>query len=472
MNKDFDKLTRIQPFWFDDALRHEQPEQTASLTGNCEADVCIVGGGYTGLWTAIKIKQQSPQTDVLILEAGLCGSGASGRNGGCMLTWSTKFPTLMRLYGVEQAIALVKASEQAVWDIKEFCEAQQIEAEVRVDGAYYTATSTAQIGLLDPVVKLLAQYDINNWRCVKTQLLESLSGSALNLNGLFTPHAGSLHPGKLVRGLVRIARKMGVRIFENSPMVELVSGTPHQVKTAQGCVKSTRVVMATNSWMARQFSMFRRSLLLVSSDMVITKPVPETLAEIGLNHGSSVVDSRTFVHYYRTTEDGRLMLGKGGNTFAFANRMLTAFDRASPYESLLVRTLNRFFPAEDMPIERSWNGASDRSVSGFPFFGEIPDKKNVFYGLGYSGNGVVQTFLGGEILSSLVLGYDNAWSRCALVNKPIERFPVEPVRYLGANLVRNAIRRKEYAEDSNQSPKIWDIHLSRFAGNAGKADKI
>jgi len=472
MSNNVEQPTGIQPFWFDDALRHEPPEDVVPLNSTVETDVCIVGGGYTGLWTAIKIKQQAPQTDVVILEAGLCGCGASGRNGGCMLTWSTKFPTLMRLYGIEQAISLVKASEQAVWDIKRFCEAQQIEAEVRVDGAYYTATNSAQLGVLDPVVGLLEQHSINHWQAVQSELLESLTGSAVNLSGLYTPNAGSLHPGKLVRGLVRVARKMGVKIFENSPMEELAYGDPHQVKTAQGRVRSGKVVMATNSWMARQFSSFRRSLLLVSSDMVITKPIPETLAEIGLDHGRSVIDSRTFVHYYRTTMDGRLMLGKGGNTFAFANQMLAVFNRASPYEKLLKRTLNRFFPAEDMAIERSWNGASDRSVSGFPFFGEMSGSKNVFYGLGYSGNGVVQTYLGGEILSSLVLGKKNSWSCCALVNKPIERFPFEPVRYLGANMVRNAIRRKECAEDSNQTPKCWDVRLSRFAGNAGKADKI
>lgn len=461
-----------QPFWFDDALGIEQPERTAPLGGETSADICIVGGGYTGLWTAIKIKQQAPEKDVVIIEAGLCGEGASGRNGGCMLTWSTKFPTLIRLYGLEQAVKLVNASEQAVWQLRDFCQQQGIDAEVRVDGAYYTATNPAQQGLLDPVLKLLEQQKINRWQTTESAELAAVTGSALNLSGIFTPNAGSLHPGKLVRGLRRIARKMGVRVYEKSPMTDLLPGNTHQVKTALGLVKCSKVVMATNSWMARQLPIFKRSLLLVSSDMIITKPIPETLAEIGLAHGASVIDSRTFVHYYRTTEDGRLMLGKGGNTFAFANRMLPVFDQASPYEIKLKRTLDRFFPAEDMPIERSWNGASDRSVSGFPFFGELPDQKNIFYGLGYSGNGVVQTFLGGEILAALVLGLDNDWSNCALVNAPVQRFPAEPIRYLGANMVRNAIRRNELAEDMSLIPKPWDIKLARFAGNAGKADKI
>ena len=110
-----------QAFWFEDALAREKAAAPVPLSKDIKTDVCIVGGGYTGLWTAIQLKQKSPELDIVIIDKGRCGSGASGRNGGCMLTWSTKYLSLKRLFGEYEAVRLVKASEQAVFDIRDFC---------------------------------------------------------------------------------------------------------------------------------------------------------------------------------------------------------------------------------------------------------------------------------------------------------------------------------------------------------------
>ncbi|OXH90871.1 FAD-dependent oxidoreductase, partial [Burkholderia multivorans] len=165
-------------------------------------------------------------------------------------------------------------------------------------------------------------------------------------------------------------------------------------------------------------------------------------------------------------------LGKGGNTFSWRSRIAPVFDRRSPYESELTRSLHAFFPSlAGVPITASWNGPSDRSVTGFPFFGRLDGAPNVYYGFGYSGNGVGPTYMGGQILSSLVLDADNAWTRSPLVQGPLGRFPPEPLRYVGAHVVRNAIRRKERAEDENRRPAAVDTWLTKFASAAGKADK-
>ena len=151
-------------YWFKQALEIEQPETAIPLQQILQADVAIVGGGYTGLWTAIMIKQQSPEKQVVVIEKGLCGSGASGANGGCMLTWSTKFPTLKRLFGEEHAAWLVKESEQAVLEIDGFCKQHKIDAQVSLKGVYYTATNQAQMGGMQPVVNELKRLDVNSWR--------------------------------------------------------------------------------------------------------------------------------------------------------------------------------------------------------------------------------------------------------------------------------------------------------------------
>ena len=465
-----------RPFWLAEALAAEQPALPEPLVGNHEVDVCIVGGGFTGLWSAIALKQAEPHLRLLVLEKDLCGSGASGRNGGCLLTWSAKYLTLKLLFGEQQAAWLVQGSEQAVHEIARFCETHNIEAELRVEGTCYTATSEAQRGLMDPVLRELTRAGLNQWQAIEQSELASQCGSQVHLEGLYSPHAGSVQPALLVRGLLRVARELGVEVYEHSPMQRLEGGQPARVQTPEAMVHARKVVLALNSAMTAHFREFRRSIVLVSSDMVITDPAPQALAAQQLAHGRTVVDGRTFVHYYRSTPDGRLMLGKGGNTFAFANRHLALFDAPSRYLAPLTRTLRRFFPAlKEVPIAASWCGASDRSRDGLPFFGHWRAQPNVVYGLGYSGNGVAQSWMGGQILAALVRGElreeDKPWRECALVSGPRGYFPPEPLRWLGAMAVRGAIRRKEKAEDEGRAVAWYDKQLARLADAAGKADK-
>ncbi|WP_409277110.1 FAD-dependent oxidoreductase [Pseudomonas defluvii] len=462
----------MRPFWLQQALDQEEAAPCAPLAGDSRCDVCIVGGGYTGLWTALMLKEQQPTLDILLIEADTCGAGASGRNGGCALSWSAKYFTLERLFGVQEAVRLVRESEQSIRAIGDYCTAHGIDADYRLDGTLYTATNSAQVGSTDRVIAALERQGVNSFQRLPLAQVQRLAGSQKHLEGWFSPAAATVQPGKLVRGLRRIALQRGIRIHEQTAMTGLQQGRQLQVQTAHGTVHADRVVLALNAWMARAFPQFERSVAIVSSDMIITEPYPQLLEQMGLNTGVSVLDSRIFVHYYHNTPDGRLMLGKGGNTFAYGGKMLPVFDQPSPYESLLRRSLGEFFPAlADARIAATWNGPSDRSVTGLPFFGRLQGEGQVFYGFGYSGSGVGPCHMGGQILSSLVLGLDNPWTRSPLVNGPLGYFPPEPIRYLGSLMVRNAIRRKEQAEDHGRRPRRLDVHLARFAAAAGKADK-
>lgn len=461
----------MRPFWLEQALFGEG-DLSPALQGDQVADVCIVGGGFTGLWTAIQLKQHDPALDIALLERDLCGAGASGRNGGCLLTWSAKFLTLQRLFGDAEAVRLVRASEAAVDHIGDFVRAHGIDAEFRRDGTLYTATTRAQIGAMEPVMRALQAHDLPSYRTLPPDEVAQRAGSARHLAGVYSPMAATVHPGKLVRGLRRVALQMGVRIHERSPMRELRHGPPAVVHTPCGRVSAGKLVLAINAWMAEAVPAFERSIAIVSSDMLITERCPERLYATGLRDGISVLDSRIFVYYYRSTPDGRLMLGKGGNTFARGGRITPVFDQRSPCEAELTHALHRFFPTlRDVPLTASWNGPSDRSVTGLPFFGRLPDAPHICYGLGYSGNGVGPSHMGGRILSSLVLDKDDAWSRSPLACGLLGQFPPEPIRYAGSLLVRNAIRRTERAEELDRQPWWMDRLLSGFASAAGKADK-
>ncbi|MGF1684702.1 FAD-dependent oxidoreductase [Photobacterium minamisatsumaniensis] len=466
------ETSAFQPFWFAQAMGIETSSQPNVLQNDVETDVCIVGGGFTGLWTAINLKQQQPDLDVVVIDKGLCGSGASGRNGGCMLTWSTKYLSMKKLYGEKQAAQLVAASEQAVYEIEDFCEQHDIDAQLRRNGTLYTATNEAQEGTMAGVLQALSKDEINSWQLWEKERVQQDAGSALHREGFFSPAAASVQPAMLARGLKRVAEKMGVKVYENTPMESINTDIPITITTPKAEIFAKKVVLALNAWMLEQFPEFKRSVVLVSSDMAITDPIPEKLDAMGLKDGKTVVDSRTFVHYYRSTPDGRLMLGKGGNHFSFANRISPLFDQPSRYQAILRRSFNRLFPSlSNQKFVTTWTGASDRSTTGMPFFGRMKQNRDIVYGLGYSGNGVAQTWIGGKILASLLLEQDNEWTRCGLATGPKGYFPPEPIRWTGAMMVRNAIRRKEAAEDAGLKPIWLDTQLAKFANAAGKADK-
>lgn len=465
--------TKHLSYWLKDALAKESETNAQPLKKDLETDVLIVGGGYTGLWTAILHKQQAPDKKVTIIEKSLCGSGASGANGGCLLTWSSKYPTLMKLFGEQQAKWLVEESERVIFEIEAFCLEHQIDAQLFVKGSYYTATNTAQQGSMTPLVAELQRLKINSWQQAENSTLSAKTGSEKNSEAYFSKAAATVQPAMLARGLRKVALSLGVEIFENTEMLSLHYGLPATVITKHASIKAQKVVLAINAWMVDKFKAFKRSIVVVSSDMVITKPIPELLKKYGPEQGASVVDSRIFVHYYRDTVDGRLMLGKGGNRFSFANQVEPMFNQKTRYLPLLTSAFNRLFPKlKGAEFADSWTGGSDRSVTGLPFFGCIKGQANIFYGLGYSGNGVAQTRIGAKILTAMLLGKHDKWSTCGLAGGPRGYFPPEPFRWIGAMTVRNAVRRKEEAEDNEQTPLMIDKWLAKLAGAAGKADKL
>lgn len=466
-------LKKHLSYWLKEALEKEQPQKQEPLQQNIETDVLIVGGGYTGLWTAILYKQQSPNKTVTIIEKELCGSGASGSNGGCLLTWSSKYPTLKKLLGEAQAKWLVKESEKVIFEIEAFCLEYNIDAQLFINGSYYTATNTAQQGQMAPLVHILKKLAINSWQPCVSNTLANKTGSAKNSEAYFSKAAGTVQPAMLARGLRKVALSLGIEIYENTEMLSLHYGQPASVITQYASIKAKQVVLAINAWMARKFKAFKHSIVVVSSDMVITKPIPELLKKYGPDKGVSVVDSRIFVHYYRDTQDGRLMLGKGGNYFSFSNNIEAMCHQQTRYLPLLNKAFDNIFPQLKVTeFAYNWTGGSDRTTTGLPFFGQIKDQKNIYYGLGYSGNGVAQTRLGGKILTSMLLGKNDKWTSCGLTGGPRGYFPPEPFCWLGAMVVRNAIRRKEEAEDNEKASNFIDRMLAKLAGPAGKADKI
>jgi glycine/D-amino acid oxidase-like deaminating enzyme len=205
-------------------------------------------------------------------------------------------------------------------------------------------------------------------------------------------------------------------------------------------------------------------VLVLGSDIVVTPPIPGRLAEIGWVDGLAISDSRLLVHYYRTTDDGRVAFGKGGGALAFGKRVGRRFEGVSPRAGEVTQQFHRLYPLlADVPAPVSWTGPIDRSRTGLPFFAPLGGRPDVLVGVGYSGNGVGPSYLGGRILASLAIGRDDADSASPLVGTPDGRFPPEPFRFAGGHLVRAAIARKERAEDEGRPVGPLTMRLVRLA---------
>lgn len=446
--------------WLDEALADET-ETVEVLRGDISCDVCIVGGGFTGLWAAIGIKSLQPSTDVVLVEADICGGGASGRNGGFVLTWAAKFLTLAKLFGVGDARRIVEMGEASVTQMGDFCAEHGIDAHFRRDGWLWTASNEAQLGSWRTTTEALEKAGLQIFRELDPQEVQHRSGSRRQIGGVFGENSATVQPARLVRGLRKAAKAKGVRILEKSPMVRLDHGASPRVVTRDGSVHARRVGLAMNAW-SGMFPELNRQMVVVGSDLVATEPCPDLLEQLNLRSGIAISDSRLFTNYYRNTLDGRMVFGKGGGSFAYGNDCTgSLFGGASRFEKQAWQTLEWFYPQfRCVKMAKSWTGPIDRTMTGLPLFDRLGGTENVVYAFGYSGNGVGPTHLGGRILASLTLGLDDEYARLPLVGYKAERFPPEPFRYVGARVVRAALARREAAEDTGKVPARLDVALA------------
>lgn len=249
------------------------------------------------------------------------------------------------------------------------------------------------------------------------------------------------------------------------PLIDLSPGAPATLRTPRARIRAERVVLAMNAWAAR-WAEIRQAIVVVSGDIVMTAPMAADLERMGWRGGLGLSDGRALVHYYRTTPDGRIAFGKGGMSgeFCWGGRIGGEVEGRSTITPILTRGLARTFPdLGTVRIESSWRGPVDRSESGLPLFWHLRGSPNMFYGVGFSGNGVGPCLLAGRILASLALAREDEWSRCALVRPPRRDFPREPLRFIGSHLLRRGLLAADEAADRDAPPPPLARFLARFA---------
>lgn len=437
--------------WLREALGGEADQPP--LSGDAAADVTIVGGGYVGLWTALEIRRADPGCDVLLIERDVCGSGASGRNGGQLHSWWDRVDTLAVVCGEAEAVRLADASKEAIEVIAALESEHSQDVGLRRDGWLWTASTAAQQGAWQGVLEACERRGAEPYELLTRDEVVARTGSPVLLGGVIERGSGTVHPGKLVRALRRLALAAGVRIHEHTRMTGLDRGTPPRVLTDGGVITSRRVVLATNAW-AAGLRELRSQLLVVSSEIVATEPAPERLASIGWTGGEAICDSQARVLYYQATADGRVVFGRGGGSMSPVARYLPRRDPGSRWMDDATQAFRRLYPQlAAVEVRDGWSGPIDRSFTHLPMFGHLGGHSDILYGVGWSGTGVGPSVLGGRILASLALGREDEWSSSALVDQPeFGRFPPEPIRSAGGALVRRAVIARGRAEDEGRRP--------------------
>ncbi len=436
-----------------------------------DADIAIIGGGFVGLWTAIFIKQQSPDKKVLILERDMCGGGASGRNGGLVMSWWSEILTMVELFGEEEAHKLAKRSEQAITELETFCQTHQIDAHFKRGGWLWTAINEAQLGAWESTLEISEKLGDSPYQRLTPEEVYQHTGSEKHLAGVFDPTNGTVQPARLVAGLKRVALELGVEIYEKTPVTELSYRHSSRLKTTYANVTAKKVVLATNVW-AAAFPELRKYLTPVSSSIVVTEPIPDKLEELGWKEGEGVTDSYQMIGYYRPTRDGRIAYGKSAADLTKGGRITNIFSQSEQGARLAKQDFYTIYPMlEDVKIDDSWNGPIDYTNEHFPIFGHLKEMPNIVYGVGWSGNGVSPSQIGGRVLSSLALELDNEWSNSVLVgtiDRGINRaFPPRHFRYFGGQIVRHAIIWCEKFEAKNKKPPRILRWVASLAGDIG-----
>ena len=417
------------------------------LEGEADADVAVVGGGFTGLWTALALRERVPDARVVVLEAEICGAGPSGRNGGFVHGFFSTLGSLCAAVGDEGALTTARAASGILPAIR----ALGTDVWLRESGMLEVSAAPAQDAAIDEAVERARRLGVPEQVVpLSREEVAARVRSPVFRRGAFFPEGGTVHPGRLVRALRRAALDAGVTVHEGTRVLDVGPGL---LRTERGRVRAGEIVVATNAWMTGWRPVSGR-LTNFGSYVVLTEPVPELLEEIGWTGGEPIVDGRMFIHYSRTTNDGRVLMGSGSGPIGYGGRIDDRFTRDRATAGRAEAGLRRLLPGlAGARVERAWGGPIDVSSDHLPFFGTVPGAR-IHYGAGYSGNGVGPSWVGGQILASLAAGRDDEWTRLPLTTRRVPRLPPEPFRRLGGGLVRAAIMACEDAEEQGRRPPL------------------
>jgi len=444
-------VNAISPYIYPESFDFEQnhshwskalPSINRALQTDLSADVTVIGGGFTGLSTALFCKQQNPALRVALLEAQRCGNGASGRNGAMLLTLTDE-----RYMEWQDDVALNRRIYDLTADnirrLQKLAADTGIDAEIDQRGALQVCNDSDYVESARQFAERARNsgFPIEYWD--KNKTAEAL-GTRLYEGSLFDPNGGQLHPGKLIAVFKRATESAGVDIYEQTPVIHIEDALPIRLLTRDGHeIRTTSVVLATNAYTSK-LGYLRRAVTPIFDYVGITAPLDkDQLDRIGWRSRLPFNDSRTEVFYLGLTADNRIHIGGGPVDYLFNNGLREPLDAARRYQALQLELGRIFPPLSGIRFETQWSGIVDMSLDQTPAVGVTGKNKNLYYALGFSGHGVTLSSVFGRILADLIQGKSSAWEWLPYLNRLPAYIPNEPFRWLGVQLALSYYRLRD-----------------------------
>jgi glycine/D-amino acid oxidase-like deaminating enzyme len=450
--------------WWDTLPDDLVGELRAPLDGSTTADVAIVGGGYTGLWTAYYLSKADPSLRIVVLESRTAGFGASGRNGG----WaSALFPTSLEKVAKESsregAIALQRAMFDTVDEVGRVAAAEGIDCHFRKGGTVTLARTPLQLQRAREDIEGFRSWGFGEDDAVLLSADEARERLAATdvLGATYTPHCAAIHPARLVRGLAQAVERQGVVVHEGTKVTAIEPGV---VRTERGDVQARHIVRATEAWTS-QLPGYERDIAPVYSLMLATEPLPdEVWAEIGLRRGETFNDYRHLIIYGQRTLDGRFAFGGRGAPYHFGSTIRPEYDREPAVYDELWHVLRDLFPVlSGREITHTWGGPLGIPRDWFPTVAYDP-ATGIGSAGGYVGDGVASSNLAGRTLADLVRGEATERTGLPWVNRRSRRWEPEPLRWIGVNLGLRAMGSADGVEARTRKPAKRAELLAPFLG--------
>ena len=451
-------LKDVQPilFWLDeDPL---EPDSHSALIGDATSDLCIVGAGYTGLWTALLAKERNPNRTVIILEQRETGAGASGRNGGfCNSSLTHGFLNGLRRFRKEIA-TIERLGRENLNEIEVTIKKYNIDCDWERTGELRVAVAPWQIEGMREEAELRNSFG-DNVEFLSKEEVQLRVHSPLYEGALFD-HDGTalVDPARLVWGLEKVCLSLGVKIYENSKVDWLEqSDESVVVHTAYGRVTASKVALATNVYKSLVRSS-RKYVIPVYDYQLVTEPLsPGQRLSIGWVEREGITDAGNQFHYYRLTSDGRILWGGYDAIYNFRGKVRQEYEfSAETYATLASHFLRTFPQLEGIQFTHSWGGAIDTCTRFSPFWGH---KGRIAYVMGYTGLGVAATRFGAATMLDLLDGEQTERTALTMVRRKPLPFPPEPLRYFFIRATQWSINR---ADQNGGRRNIWLKVLDRI----------
>ena len=412
------------------------------LQSSIKADIAILGGGFTGVSSALHFKKRFPEAKVVLVEASHLGAGASGRNGGLMLNWVNGIHT----DDVADAKRIFDATKMGIDLIESMIKEHDLVVAYRRDGTIEAFTDEGRAEAAKRGIGALQAAGIPIRFVEGSELAEYIEFEGVH-GGIVDPTAGQIDGVDLIRGLRPVLRKLGVEVYENSPVVGVLEGPSIEVKTKEGSIDAGAIVLGTNGY-TPELGYFSSGIVPLHSHLIATEPLPaDQWKKIGWGKIAGFSDDLDRLAYGCMTKDGRVVFGGGSNqaySYVFGSRPRYGRSAEASFEAVH-KTMLKYMPrAANVKITHRWTGTVALTLSRVCTMGKLGKHNNIYYALGYSGHVITLANLAGKVLTDIYAGPDEEWKKLPFYGQRLLYVPPEPFRWLGYHM---------YSTLTGKSPK-------------------